>query len=254
MVFDLLMPVYNEEDHLKLVIEKIILLQTKLKEKKIDLNLIIIDDCSKDLSLSIANECSLKYNWITVLKHNNNLGKGAALKTGLLYSTGDYIGIQDSDLEYDPMDYVKLIELMQSKNANVVYGSRYLKRNNNESLFHIFVNKFLTLLFNVCNGVFISDMETCYKLFSTTVKNKFVSKLKEKRFGFEVEVSSYIVKMGYKIYETSIGYTPRNYVEGKKINYKDGLRAIYCIFRYSSKKILLLYLFLFLILLVLVCK
>ena len=242
------MPCYNEEKHLDKIIEKIIILKEKLKLVNKDLNLIIIDDASKDNSLNIILNYSQKYSWIKVLKHPVNMGKGAALKTGFNSCTGDYIGIQDADTEYNPINYLSLLEIMEDKNVDVVYGSRYLKKNKNLCFWHTLMNKFLTFLSNLFLGMYVSDVETCYKLFSQKAIKNISSKLKENRFGFEIEITAHVVKEKYKIIEHPVDYNPRSYSEGKKITYKDGISALRCILKYSSKKRLFILIMLFSIL------
>ena len=236
--FDLIVPCYNEEQSLeKLVVSKILPLKESCHKKyEVELNLIIVDDASKDKSLEIATLLEKKYSWISVYKHAENQGKGSALKTGLEHATGDFIGIQDADEEYNPLDYLTLLKPILDNKADVVYGSRYLKRNNHRvlSFWHTLMNKFLTLCSNMFTGLDITDMETCYKLFTRKVAKDLASKLKEKRFGFEPEITSYIAQGHYRIWECAIEYTPRTYEEGKKITYKDGFHALYCILHYGA--------------------
>lgn len=236
--FDLIMPCYNEEKSLeKIITEKIIPLKNSCKkEYSLNLRLIIVDDASKDNSLQIAENLCKKYKWISVFKHSKNKGKGAALKTGLAKASGDYIGIQDADEEYNPMNYLTLLKPILDGKAEVVYGSRYLRRETRRvlSFWHTFMNKFLTLCSNMFTGLDITDMETCYKLFTKKVVSELAPQLKEKRFGFEPEITSYIAQKRYKVYECAIEYTPRTYEEGKKVTYKDGFYALYCILHYGA--------------------
>lgn len=235
--FDLIMPCYNEEAFLKrLVVSKILpLRETCQTECGVDLNLIIIDDASSDNSLKIAEELQKNYSWITVLKHPVNSGKGAAIRTGLSNASGDYIGIQDADEEYAPDNYLKLLKPMIEGKADVVYGSRYLRTDSRRvlSFWHTLINKFLTLCSNMFTGLDITDMETCYKLFTRQVAQNLAPRLKENRFGFEPEITAYVADGKYTVYECAIDYFPRSYEEGKKITYKDGFRALYCIIRYG---------------------
>jgi len=235
---NLIMPCYNEEQSLEhLIIEKIIPLRNKCKEEyNLSLTLTIIDDASLDNSLKIAERLSKKFKWINVLRHSKNQGKGAALRTGLACAKGDFIGIQDADEEYNPEDYIKLLRPILQNKADVVYGSRYLRPDSRRilSFWHTLMNKFLTICSNMFTGLDISDMETCYKLFTNKVAKELAPKLKENRFGFEPEITSYIAQGRYRLYECAIEYTPRTYEEGKKITYKDGIRALYCIFHYGA--------------------
>ena len=235
--FSLIVPCYNEEKYLlRLIEEKIIVLREKCKtDYALDLELVIVDDASKDKSPQIAEELKQQYTWISIHKHNKNQGKGAALRTGLLHATGDIIGIQDADEEYNPLNYLTLLKPILEEKADVVYGSRYLKRESHRvlSFWHTLMNKFLTLCSNMFTGLDITDMETCYKLFTKKVAQDLASKLKENRFGFEPEMTAYVAQGHYHVWECAIEYTPRTYEEGKKIGIKDGIRALYCILHYG---------------------
>lgn len=233
------MPCYNEEAFLKrLILSKVLPLKEKCRnEYETDLNLIIVDDASTDGSLKIAEDLHKDFPWITVLKHEINRGKGAAIRTGLANSTADYIGIQDADEEYNPDNYLKLLKPVIEGKADVVYGSRYLRTDSRRVLpfWHTLVNKFLTLFSNLFTGLDITDMETCYKLFTKRVAKDLASRLKENRFGFEPEITAYVAAGKYTVYECAIDYSPRGYEEGKKITCKDGVRALYCIIRYGLR-------------------
>lgn len=234
----LIIPVYNEENTLETIIERVLKLEQEeyLKKEEIKLELILVDDCSRDNSYIIAKELEQKYNNIKVFKHQKNQGKGAALKTGFLEAKGDFIGIQDADEEYNPLEYTKLLKPLIENKADVVYGSRFLKRDTRRVLYfwHTFMNKGLTLLTNMYTNLDITDMETCYKLFKNDVIKKIAPTLKENRFGFEPEITIKVAKEKYRVYECAISYNPRSYEEGKKIGAKDGLRAIYCILHYGA--------------------
>ena len=235
----LIIPVYNEEKTLESIVEKTLLIEKDERAVKnnIKLELVLVDDCSSDNSLEIAKNLAKNNPKIKVFSHAKNQGKGAALKTGFKEATGDYIGIQDADNEYNPFDYLKLVEPLLKDEADVVYGSRYLKRDTRRILYfwHTFMNKSLTLLTNMYTNLDITDMETCYKLFRADVIKSIVPYLKENRFGFEPEVTIYVAKGKYRVWECAISYNPRTYEEGKKIGAKDGLRALYCILHYGGQ-------------------
>ncbi|MDR1871923.1 MAG: bifunctional glycosyltransferase family 2/GtrA family protein [Deltaproteobacteria bacterium] len=228
----LIIPCYNEENTLEQCIQRIM----ELKNHNINLELIIVDDCSKDNSLNIAYNLEKRYPEVKVLKHEVNMGKGAALRTGFLSATGDYVGVQDADVEYNPIDYLKLLEPLKNGVADVVYGSRYLQPETRRILYfwHTCMNKFLTFFSNMFTDLGITDMETCYKLFKKDVIQKLAPQFKENRFGFEPEITALISENKCRVYECAISYNPRSYEEGKKIGWLDGLRAIYCILHYGA--------------------
>lgn len=234
----LIIPVYNEENTLKSLVDEVLKIENHqfFKENSIALELVLVDDCSKDNSLAIAKEIEKEKNNVKVFSHDINKGKGAALKTGFQVASGDFIGIQDADMEYDPFDYIKLIKPLLEDKADVVYGSRYLTQDTRRVLYfwHTFMNKGLTLLTNMYTNLGITDMEVCYKLFKKEVIKEIAPKLKENRFGFEPEVTIHVAKGKYRLYECAISYNPRSYEEGKKIGAKDGLRALYCILHYGG--------------------
>ena len=198
--------------------------------------------------MEVARDLEEKISEIRVLHHEVNKGKGAALRTGFQYATGDYVGIQDADLEYEPMEYLKLLAPLQQNEADVVFGSRYLRPGKRKVLYfwHSWMNKTLTFISNMMTNLDISDMETCYKLFRREIIQSI--ELKENRFGFEPEVVAKVAQRHCRVWEMAISYRPRSVEEGKKINWKDGVRALYCILHYSAHTAqlpmqLLLYLF-----------
>ncbi len=240
----LVVPCYNEEQTLARCVERVL----QLRAGDLALEIIIVDDCSKDRSLEIARELASRHPEVTVLHHEVNRGKGAALRTGFRHAGGDFVGIQDADLEYEPLEYRKLLEPLLRDEADVVFGSRYLRPDSRKVLYfwHSWMNKTLTFVSNMMTNLDISDMETCYKLFRREVIQSL--DLREERFGFEPEVVAKVAQSGCRVWEVAISYKPRSFEEGKKIGWKDGVRALYCILHYGAHAAplpmqLLLYLF-----------
>ncbi len=228
----LVVPCYNEEATLEDIVERVLL----LRSESLELEIVIVDDCSTDRSRDIACMLAEKHPEISLAFHDVNQGKGAALRTGFLKATGDYVGVQDADMEYNPQDYLVMLEPMLAGRADVVYGSRYLKPDTRRVLYfwHSCMNKFLTFVSNMFTDLGITDMETCYKLFKREVIQAIAPRLKENRFGFEPEVTTYVSEARVRVYECAISYNPRTFEEGKKIGWRDGLRALYCIMHYGA--------------------
>ncbi len=227
-----IIPAFNEETTIRLIMEQVI--QQELPG--VGIELIVVDDASGDRTREIVTEFMASHpdNNIRLLLQETNSGKGAAIRRGIKEATGDFLVIQDADLEYDPGEYRLLLEPILRGKADVVFGSRFMGSNPHRILFfwHSVGNRFLTLLSNMFNNLNLTDMETCYKMFRTEIIQKIY--LRENRFGFEPEVTAKISRVpGIRLYEVGISYYGRTYSEGKKINWKDGFRAIYCIFKYS---------------------
>jgi glycosyltransferase involved in cell wall biosynthesis len=233
MLLSVIIPVFNERQTLEGLVENV--LSVDLSPLNIDTEIIVVDDCSQDGTLEVAQNLA-EEGKIRLIRHNKNQGKGAALKSGFQVAQGEIILIQDADQEYDPKEYPRLIRPIIEGKADVVYGSRFMGGEPHRVLYfwHYVGNKFLTLLSNMMTNLNLTDMETCYKVFRSEVLRSIT--LKEKRFGFEPEVTARIAKRKCRIYEVGISYTGRTYDEGKKINWKDGVRALWCIFRYAVVK------------------
>jgi len=231
-LLSVIIPAYNEEATVYQILERIVESKTEGVQKEI----FVIDDCSTDktvnkVELFLKNFPEKK---LRLIKLEKNSGKGAAIHRGIEEAGGDFIIIQDADLEYHPRDYEKLLLPVLEEKADVVYGSRFQGSAPHRVLFfwHSMGNKFLTLLSNLFTNLNLTDMETCYKLFRSDILKKLY--LKEKRFGFEPEVTAKVSRIpGIRIYEVGISYYGRRYFEGKKIKWKDGARAIYCILKYN---------------------
>ncbi len=232
----IIIPAYNEGATIHLILDKI---KKVSLPNEIEKQIIIVNDCSKDNTEEAILEY-IKQNKalnIAYFKHEINKGKGAALHTGIAKATGDYLIIQDADLEYDPNEYSLLLQPIIGGFADVVYGSRFIGGNPHRILFfwHTIGNKFLTFLSNMFTNLNLTDMETCYKVFKTDLIQNI--QLNENRFGFEPEITAKISRIKkIRIYEVGISYYGRTYEEGKKIGWKDGFRALYCIVKYGFFK------------------
>ena len=225
MKLSVIIPCFNEE-------RTIIDLINAVKNSGIpNQEIILIDDCSTDGTINTLK--NLKDNDIKIFFHSSNKGKGAALRTGFKKATGDICIVQDADMEYDPKEYSRMIKPIIENKADVVYGSRFQGGRPHRVVYfwHRVGNGLLTLLSNIFTDLNLSDMETCYKAFRTEVIKSI--KMKENRFGFEPEITAKISKMNLRIYEIGISYYGRTYSEGKKIGWKDGFKAIYCILKYN---------------------
>ena len=228
----IIIPCYNEKDTLEACIDKVM----KIQDEHLSLEVIIIDDCSTDGSLEIAHRLAEKYEELTVLAHDVNQGKGAALQTGFKKATGEFVAIQDADLEYNPMDLKRLVLPLVNDEADVVLGSRFRSGEAHRVLYfwHSMGNKFLTFLSNMFSDLNLTDMECCYKLFKREIIQAVT--IQERRFGVEPELVAKVAQMRVRIFEMGVSYAARTYEEGKKIGIGDGIRALYCIFHYNLPK------------------
>src|SRR5262252_638663 len=229
MKLSVVMPVFNERATLRTVVERVL-------SAGLEVELLCIDDGSTDGSREILSDLEKRYREMRVLVQPHNMGKGAALRRGIQESSGDYVIIQDADLEYDPAEYPLLLEPLLQGKADVVYGSRFLGGGPHRVLYfwHSIGNSILTLLSNCLTDINLSDMETCYKAFRREVIQSIP--LEENRFGFEPEITVKVAKRRLRIYEVGISYWGRTYEEGKKIGWKDGVRALWVLLKYSIKE------------------
>ena len=232
-MLSIVIPLYNEAQTIYKVLSTV---SSVALPSAIEREIVVVDDASTDDSgKEVERFCQSNPNvMLNFIKQDKNYGKGAALRKGIEASMGQFIVIQDADLEYDPNEYSKLLQPILDAKADVVYGSRFMGGNPHRILFfwHTIGNKFLTFLSNALTNLNLTDMETCYKMFRSEILKEI--KLKENRFGFEPEITAKISRVkGIRIYEVGISYYGRTYDEGKKINWKDGVRALWCILKYN---------------------
>jgi len=229
VTLSVVIPCYNEERTLEECVDAVY----AIRDETLELELVIVDDCSKDASREVASKLAQRIPGLRVLHHEKNQGKGAALRTGIAHATGDFVAIQDADREYDPQDLKRLLIPLRLGEADVVFGSRFLSSGYHRVLYywHSLGNRFLTLLSNMLTDLNLTDMETCYKVFRREIIQSIP--IQENRFGFEPEVVAKVAHMRVRVYEMGISYRGRTYAEGKKISTKDGFRAIYCILKYN---------------------
>ena len=230
VTLSIVIPCFNEEQTLAACVSRVL----EIQDEALCLDVILVDDCSRDRSLAIAESLAKEYPEIRVFRHAKNQGKGAALRTGFREATGNFVAVQDADLEYDPRELRDLLEPLRTGKADVVFGSRFLGGRPHRVLYfwHYLGNAFLTFLSNMFTDLNLTDMEVCYKVFRRDVIQGI--QIQENRFGFEPEIVAKVAQQRVRVFEMGISYSGRTYEEGKKIGWRDGVRALYCIFRYNA--------------------
>ena len=229
MVLSVIIPVFNEVTTIDEILKRVAAVPLA-KE------MIVVDDFSTDGTREMLAALASRYDNLKVVHHGRNRGKGCAIRTGLEHVSGDMVIIQDADLEYNPAEYPRLVKPIVEGRADVVYGSRFVGGEEHRVLYfwHYLGNRFLTLLSNMFTNLNLTDMETCYKVFRADIIKGI--KLEQERFGFEPEITAKVARAGCRIFEVGISYSGRTYTEGKKIGWKDGVQAIWCIIKYRVKK------------------
>jgi len=228
MVLSVIIPVFNEADTIDEILKRV-------ADVPLAKEIIVVDDFSTDGTREMLTRLSEHYDNLKIIYHERNRGKGCAIRTGLKHATGAMVIIQDADLEYNPVEYPKLVKPIVEGRADVVYGSRFIGGEEHRVLYfwHYLGNRFLTLLSNMFTNLNLTDMETCYKVFRSDLIKEI--RLEQDRFGFEPEITAKVARTGCRIYEVGISYSGRTYSEGKKIGWKDGVQAIWCIIKYGLR-------------------